>query len=120
MSLVAPTLALDLTAELWPLVNLILAIFQPAVVLLLCAGVVVASTHLVAMLGTQWGNRRVTGKALIFSLVIHASLICGVVALVPEYQIAKVTAFESDNAIDITTDLNTDENSFEEQRPTRP
>ncbi|MFO1005101.1 MAG: hypothetical protein U0929_04010 [Planctomycetaceae bacterium] len=116
MRLAEPTLALDLTAELWPLVNLIIAIFQPAVVLLLCAGVVVASTHLVAMLGTQWGNRRVTGKALIFSLVIHASLICGVVALVPEYQLAKVTAFESNNAVDITTDLNTDENAFEEQR----
>ena len=95
------TLALDLPAQLWPLLDLIVAIFQPAVVLLLCGGVVVASMHLFAMLGTQWGNRRVTGKALIFSLVIHASLICGVIALVPEYQPTKlatstrVRAFEA-------------------------
>ncbi|RLS34197.1 MAG: hypothetical protein DWH81_15800 [Planctomycetota bacterium] len=116
MRLAEPTLALDLTAQLWPLVNLIVAIFQPAVVLLLCGGVVVASTHLLAMLGTQWGSRRVTGKALIFSLVIHASLLCGVVALVPEYQLSKVTAFESDHAVEISTDLNSDENAFEELR----
>ena len=111
------TLALDLPAQLWPLLDLIVAIFQPAVVLLLCGGVVVASMHLFAMLGTQWGNRRVTGKALIFSLVIHASLICGVIALVPEYQPNKVaTSFEKDDSIEITSDLNTEVNDFDRQQ----
>ncbi len=99
------TLALDLTAQLWPLLELVLAIFQPAVVLLLCAGVVVASMHLFAMLGTQWGHRRVTGKALIFSLGIHASLICGVIALIPEYQPQIFrTAFEDQHPVDVTMD----------------
>lgn len=117
MRLAELPLAFDLTAELWPLVNLIVAIFQPVVVLLLCVGLVIASTHLVAMLGTQWGNRRVTGKALIFSLVIHASLICGVVALVPEYQVAnKVTSFEGSHSVEISMDLSAGESSFWEQR----
>ena len=99
------TLALDLPAQLWPMLELVLAIFQPAVVLLLCAGVVVASMHLFAMLGTQWGNRRVTGKALIFSLAIHASLICGVVAMIPEYQPQAIrTAFDEDHLVDVTMD----------------
>ena len=99
------TLALDLSAQLWPLLELVLAIFQPAVVLLLCGGVVVASMHLFAMLGTQWGNRRVTGKALIFSLGIHGSLICGVVALIPEYQPRFIrTLFEEEHVVDVTMD----------------
>ena len=99
------TLALDLSAQLWPLLELVLAIFQPAVVLLLCVGVVVASMHLFAMLATQWGNRRVTGKALIFSLGIHGSLICGVVALIPEYQPRFIrTIFEDEQVVDVTMD----------------
>ena len=99
------TLALDLPAQLWPLLELVLAIFQPASVLLLCGGVVVASMHLFAMLGTQWGNRRVTGKALIFSLGIHASLICAVVAMIPEYQPQVIrAAFDTDRQVDVTID----------------
>jgi len=109
------TLALDLTAELWPLLDLIVAIFQPAVVLLLCGGVVVASTHLFAMLGTQWGNRRVTGKALIFSLAIHFSLLFGVVALIPEYKsLAIRTAFEEDHTVELSPDPVTENKAFEE------
>lgn len=109
-------LALNLPAQLWPLLELIVAIFQPAMVLLLCAGLVVASTHLLAMLGTQWGNRRVTGKALIFSLAVHASLICAVVALIPEYQPqSKASLFEEDKSVEITTDFIPDQNSFESQ-----
>ncbi len=99
------TLALDLPAQLWPLLELVLAIFQPAIVLLLCGGVVVASMHLFAMLGTQWGNRRVTGKALIFSLGIHASLICAVIAMIPEYQPQVIrAAFDTDHQVDVTID----------------
>ncbi len=98
-------LALDLPAQLWPLLELILAIFQPVIVLLLCGGVVVASMHLFAMLGTQWGNRRVTGKALIFSLGIHASLICAVIAMIPEYQPQWIrSAFDENPPVDVTID----------------
>lgn len=99
------TLALDLSAQLWPLLELILAIFQPVIVLLLCGGVVVVSMHLFAMLGTQWGNRRVTGKALIFSLGIHASLICAVIAMIPEYQPQVIqSAFDEEHQVDVTID----------------
>ena len=98
-------LALDLPAQLWPLLELILAIFQPVIVLLLCGGVVVASMHLFAMLGTQWGNRRVTGKALIFSLGIHASLIFAVIAMIPEYQPQWIrSAFDENLSVDVTID----------------
>ena len=98
-------LALNLPAQLWPLLELILAIFQPVIVLLLCGGVVVASMHLFAMLGTQWGNRRVTGKALIFSLGIHASLICAVIAMIPEYQPQWIrSAFDENPPVDVTID----------------
>ena len=111
------TLALDLTAELWPLLDLVVAIFQPVVVLLLCGGVVVASMHLFAMLGTQWGNRRVTGKALIFSLVIHASLICAVIALIPEYQpTSTATSFEADDSVEISSGITSESSSFDEER----
>lgn len=110
-------LALHLPEQLWPLLELIVAIFQPAMVLLLCAGLVLASTHLLAMLGTQWGNRRVTGKALIFSLAVHASLICAVVALIPEYQPQTRASFSSEERpIDITTDFEPEETSFDSQK----
>jgi hypothetical protein len=109
-------LALHLPAQLWPLLELIVAIFQPAMVLLLCAGLVLASTHLFAMLGTQWGNRRVTGKALIFSLAIHGSLVCAVVALIPEYQPQSRASFtEEDNSVEISSDFVPEQTSFDSQ-----
>lgn len=111
-------LALDLSRQFWPLVELVVAILQPAVLLLLCAGVVVASTHLFAMLGTQWGSRRVTGKALIFSLLIHASLFCAVIALVPEYQPAFLdTLSTTDSAVEISSDLTSEATSFDANHP---
>lgn len=111
------TLALDLPGQLWPLLDLIVAIFQPAVVFLLCGGMVVASMHLFAMLGTQWGNRRVTGKALIFSLAIHACLICGVIALIPEYQpVSTAASFEEDDSVEITNDITSETSAVETER----
>lgn len=75
---------LDLHAERWELVKLATAILQPLLVLVLCAGFVLASAHLLTMLGTRWGKRRVSSKTLIFSLLLHVSLACGIVALWPE------------------------------------
>ena len=40
-----------------------------------------ASIHLVTMLLTRWGDRRVTGKALLFSLLLHFAFLVGIVAV---------------------------------------
>ncbi len=61
------------------------------------------------------GNRRVTGKALIFSLAVHGSLICAVMALLPEYQPQSRASFEADQSVEITTDFVPDQTSFESQ-----
>jgi hypothetical protein len=76
---------LDMQARLWHLVGLVIALLQPVLVIVLCAGFVLASAHLAAMLGTQWGKRRVSGKALAFSIAVHISIACGIIALLPEY-----------------------------------
>ncbi|MEW4528978.1 hypothetical protein [Maioricimonas sp. JC845] len=78
--------AIDLTARLWHLLELVVAIVQPVLLLALCLGVVLASAHLLTMLGTRWGDRRVSSKALFFSIAVHLSMTCGIVALVPEYR----------------------------------
>ena len=39
--------------------------------------------HLLIMLGTRWGDRRVTSKALFFSVAVHISLAFGIIAMVP-------------------------------------
>jgi len=75
---------LDLYAERWELARLAVAILQPVLVVLLCFGFVLASAHLLTMLGTRWGKRRVSLKALAFSLAVHVSLACGIIALWPE------------------------------------
>lgn len=75
---------LDLQAERWELVKLAAAILQPALLIALSAGLVLASAHLITMLGTRWGRRRVSQKALAFSLLVHLSLVCGILALWPE------------------------------------
>src|SRR5262245_57461150 len=77
---------LDLDQELWRLAGLVIAILQPVLVVILCIGFVLASVHLLTMLGTQWGNRRVSSKAMVFSLTVHALLILGMVALTPEHR----------------------------------
>jgi prenyltransferase beta subunit len=40
-----------------------------------------ASVHLLTMFVTRWGDRRVTGKALLFSLMLHFALLVGVVTV---------------------------------------
>jgi len=75
---------IDLAAEKWELARLAAAIFQPTLLIVLAAGLVLASAHLLTMLGTRWGRRRVSQKAMLFSVVVHLSLICGILALWPE------------------------------------
>ncbi|MBL8851341.1 MAG: hypothetical protein JNG89_16785 [Planctomycetaceae bacterium] len=76
--------AVDLQAERWELAKLAAAILQPALLIALAAGLVLAAAHLLTMLGTRWGRRRVSQKALLFSCVLHFSFICGILALWPE------------------------------------
>ncbi|REJ76508.1 MAG: hypothetical protein DWQ34_07365 [Planctomycetota bacterium] len=76
--------ALDLSQQRWELVKLGLAIAQPVLIVLLFAGFVLASAHLLTMLGTRWGKRRVSSKALAFSVVLHLCLACGILAIWPE------------------------------------
>lgn len=47
----------------------------------LICGFVFASVHLTTMFLTRWGDRRVTGKALLFSLMLHFVFFVGVVAV---------------------------------------
>lgn len=82
---------LNLNEQYWHVVTLIIALFQPLLVLLLVVGFVLASAHLLTMLGTRWGNRRVSPKALLFSLTVHLLLGCGLVALIPEYRARVIT-----------------------------
>ncbi|MBX3443815.1 MAG: hypothetical protein KF774_15510 [Planctomyces sp.] len=78
--------ALDFDVERFRLLKLIIAIAQPVLLVLLCVGFVVASVHLLTMLSTRWGHRRVSTKAMLFSLAVHCSLATGIVALIPEYR----------------------------------
>jgi prenyltransferase beta subunit len=48
--------------------------------LLICA-FLFSSVHLITMFVTRWGDRRVTGKALLFSLMLHFAIAIGVVAV---------------------------------------
>ncbi|RLS51299.1 MAG: hypothetical protein DWH91_19445 [Planctomycetota bacterium] len=118
------TLALHLSTQLWPLLDLILAIFQPAMVLLLCAGFVFASIHLLTMLGTRWGDRRVSSKSLFFSMGLHLTLLCGVIAMIPEYRPRmSVTAFQPDDMIQVGSlneQVQTDLNAAEAELDGRP
>src|SRR5436190_7473717 len=77
-------LAVDLDAEFYRLFKLVIAICQPLLVVVLCLGFAAASIHLLTMLATTWGNRRVSAKAMIFSVSVHLCLILGLVALIPE------------------------------------
>ena len=74
----------DLSEQRWELVKLGLSIAQPVLIVLLFAGFVLASAHLLTMFSTRWGKRRVSSKALAFSVVLHLCLACGILALWPE------------------------------------
>ncbi|MCA9025534.1 MAG: hypothetical protein KDA86_10010 [Planctomycetaceae bacterium] len=78
--------AFDPSIQVTRLFELLLTILQPAFWGLLCLGFVLAGAHFLTMLATRWGNRQVSSKALFFSLAVHISMGCGLVALIPEYR----------------------------------
>ncbi|MGC1276467.1 MAG: hypothetical protein WBC44_22435, partial [Planctomycetaceae bacterium] len=45
-----------------------------------------AAAHLFSMLGTRWGDRRASFKALLFSLLLHLSLFFGLFAVGPKLE----------------------------------
>jgi hypothetical protein len=112
---------LDLFAQRWHVVELGVAILQPLLVLLLCLGFIMASAHLITMLGTRWGDRDTSSKALFFSLGVHLSFAMGIIALIPEYrqrvffsasrdsheQFAEILPSTQDKASETRTDAST-------------
>ncbi|MCA9087731.1 MAG: hypothetical protein KDA90_03745 [Planctomycetaceae bacterium] len=68
------------------LYKVVLGILQPLFFLLLLMGFVLASAHLLTMLGTRWGDRRTSSKALFFSVVVHLLLGGGIISMIPEYR----------------------------------
>lgn len=78
--------ALNLQSESWQFVRLTIALLQPALVLLLIAGLVLASAHLLTMIATRWGDRRASSKAMLFSVAVHLLLAVALVTLIPEYR----------------------------------
>lgn len=57
----------------------------------LMAGLLVASVHFVTMMSTRWGDSDPTGKAFMFSMLLHLSLAFGTVAVtVPESVVADI------------------------------
>lgn len=78
--------AFDPSLHVTRMLELLLTILQPAFWLLLCIGFIIAGAHFLTMLATRWGNRQVSSKALLFSLGVHLSMGCGLVALIPEYR----------------------------------
>ncbi len=66
--------------------ELLLTILQPVFWGALCLGFILAGAHFLTMLATRWGEKRVSSKALMFSLAVHISMGCGVIAMIPEYR----------------------------------
>jgi len=50
---------------------------------ILIGAAVLSALHLVTMFATRWGDHRVTGKALLFSLMLHFGCLVGVVTVAP-------------------------------------
>lgn len=82
---------LNLQSEAWHFGTLLIALFQPLLILILVIGFIIASAHLLTMIGTRWGDRRTQSKALFFSIGLHLLLVCGLIALLPEYRQRIVT-----------------------------
>jgi hypothetical protein len=92
-------LAFDAQAHVGRMVELLLTILQPLFWLALCLGFVVAGAHFLTMFVTRWGERRVSAKALFFSLAVHLSMGCGLVALIPEYRQRLFRFVDSDESV---------------------
>jgi Large extracellular alpha-helical protein len=90
--------AIDLTEEFRQLVPLVIALFQPFLVFVLIVGLVLATAHLLTMIGTRWGDRRVSSKAMAFSVFVHLLMVTGLVTMIPEYRaniFAQLAEFDS-------------------------
>jgi Squalene-hopene cyclase C-terminal domain len=51
---------------------------------ILIGACILSALHLVTMFATRWGDHRVTGKALLFSLMLHFGCLVGVVTVAPQ------------------------------------
>ena len=104
----APIAAVD-TAELtWRAASLLVALFQPLLWTVLGVGFVLAGVHLISMLATRWGDRRVSGKSLAFSAVMHVSLLIGVLALLPQYRSRWKVVADEEKAIQVRASFSND------------
>jgi len=89
----------NLQEQSYHLTMIVVSILQPLLVLLVIVGIVIAFAHLLTMIGTRWGDRRASSKALFFSIGVHIVLGAGLIALIPEYRqqlIAKLVDTESE------------------------
>jgi hypothetical protein len=50
---------------------------------ILIGAAILSLLHLITMFATRWGDHRVTGKALLFSLMLHFGCLVGVVTVAP-------------------------------------
>jgi len=82
--------AIDLNAEVWHLVRLVISLIQPLLVLLLIVGLVIALGHLLTMIVTRWGDHRVTSKSMFFSVAMHLLMVGALIAMIPEYRAAEL------------------------------
>lgn len=60
----------------------------------LATGLFLATLHLLTMLVTRWGDRSITWKSLMFSVLVHLSCLFGLVALNPPDRTPPVQAAE--------------------------
>lgn len=77
---------LQLNVEVWRLVKLAIALMQPVLVLLVIFGVILATGHLLTMIGTRWGDHRTSSKSMFFSVAMHLLMVVSIIALIPEYR----------------------------------
>ena len=103
--------AVNLNDETMELARLAIALLQPIIVFLLLIGLVLAMAHLLTMIGTRWGDRRASSKAMGFSAAVHILLGAGLIALIPEYRtqvFARLSEFDQDPIRIVTPPEETD------------
>ena len=110
-----PFAHIDLSEQFGHLMVLLISLLHPVLLAALCFGFVLATAHLLVMFGTRWGDRRVTTKAFMFSLGLHLSMACGIVALIPEYRqrVLRLAIKEERMPIQIRTSASSGETGFD-------
>ena len=66
--------------------------------LLICA-FLFSTIHLLTLFLTRWGERRITGKALLFSLMIHFAFAVGIVTTAPTPAVPPGAAVEDEHHV---------------------